>query len=246
MFELKEKQYFGPNGITANFLLRRNTADENTITATYTEDEYKFAGFRPQPGDWMIDGGGYVGSTAILYAQLFPLAKIITIEPLPENADLIRKNIERNHLQDRIILIEGALWSVSGQKVKIYYRDTSEVGKVHKFVGSGFKQYHETVAEDHAEVNTVSLNDIITRYHIHRIRVLKMDIEGAEYEAVKGLSLSDKLMIQTMVGEYHNIFPGLVGDPRTQLYEPLKNIFDDKSPGPEVKTWGAFLFERKT
>ncbi len=245
MFELIEKSFAGPNNLSANFIFRADTADENTINATYKEDEYKFQTMVPAAGDWMIDGGGYVGSTAILYAQLFPQAKIICVEPLPENVQLIKKNIERNGLSDRIILVPMAMWSVSGQLVKVYYRDTSTVGQVHRFVASAFKQYHETVAEENAQVLTVSLHNLIVEYDIGNIRFLKMDMEGAEYEALNTLFSEDLAKIQTMVGEYHNIFPNVVGDPRTLLFEPISSVFDDKSPGPEVKTWGAFLFERK-
>jgi FkbM family methyltransferase len=245
MFDLKEKGYNGPKGVSASFVFRTDTADENTIQATYTEDEYGFQNLPPSPSEGMIDAGGYVGSTAILYAQLYPQTKVICIEPLPENAELIRKNIERNGLKDRITLIEGALWGTSEGKTKIFYRDSSTVGKVHKFVGSAIKQYHETVSEDGVEAQNVSLVDVMVRLGVPRVRVLKMDIEGAEYETLRALPEEWQKGIQTIVGEYHNIFPGEVGDPRTKLYELLKNVFEDRSTSFETKTWGSFLFERR-
>ena len=246
MFDLKEKGYNGPKGLSASFLLRTDTADENTITATYTEDEYGFQNFPPGPGEGMIDAGGYVGSSAILYAQLYPQCPVVCVEPLPENIEIIKKNIERNGLKDRITLIEGALWGTSEGKTKIFYRDQSEVGKVHKFVGSAIKQYHETVSEDGFEAQNVSLIDCMVRLGVPRVRVLKMDVEGAEYEAFKGLTEEWQKGIQTIVGEYHNIFPGRVDDPRSQLFLPLKNIFEDRSISTELKTWGSFWFERRT
>ncbi len=245
MQNLAFKGFEGPGDLHAVFNYRPGTADENTILATYKEDEYKFATLPPAPGDWMIDAGGYVGSTAILYAQLYPACRVLCIEPLPENVEIIRKNIDSNHLFDRIVLLERALWSTSVGEVKIYYRDASMVGKVHRFVGSAVKQYHETVSDEYAKVPTISLMDCMRSMNMERVRVLKMDIEGSEYVAVRTLTEDYQKKIETIVGEYHNIFPGVIGDPRTQLYQPLKNVFDDKSPGPEVKTWGAFLFVRK-
>jgi len=246
MQNLIEKHWDGPNGIHANFVYRYNTADENTINATYKEDEYNFLRFPPGPMEGMIDAGGYVGSTAILYAQLYPQCKVMCIEPLPENQEIIQKNIERNGLSGQITLIPAALWGTSEGKTKIYYRDQSTVGKVHKFVGSAIKQYHETVSEDFFEAQNISLVDIMVRMGSPRIRLLKMDVEGAEYEAVGGLPEEWQKGIQTIVGEYHNIFPGRVDDPRTQFYQPLKNIFWDRSESTELKTWGSFLFERRT
>ena len=245
MQNLIQKEWDGPQGTHANFVFRPGTADENTINATFLEDEYHFVNFPPSEGEGMIDAGGYIGSTAILYAKLYPFCKVACIEPLPENLEIIRQNIDRNGLTNQIILIAGALWGTSEGKTKIYYRDASTVGKVHKFVGSAVKQYHETVSEDFAEAQNITLMDVMAMMNFQCVRLLKMDVEGAEYEAFKGLTEEYQKKIKTIVGEYHNIFPGRVDDPRTQLYQPLKNVFEDRSESSETKTWGSFLFERK-
>ena len=93
MYELKIVDFYGPKGVIAKFFVRADTADECTCQATYRSDEYKFVNYPPAPGQWYIDAGGYIGTTAILYAQLYPQAKIIVIEPMPENLEMIRKNI---------------------------------------------------------------------------------------------------------------------------------------------------------
>jgi len=244
MQNLITKGFDGPKGLKAVFSFRPGTADENTILATYKEDEYGFVNFQPQAGDAMIDAGGYVGSTAILYAQLFPEARIFCLEPLPENVEIIRKNIEANHLGERIILIERALWGNSTDKIKVHYRDSSTVGAVHRFVGSAFPDYHETVSTETAEVQTISLDDIIRDQYIRNVRLLKMDIEGSEFEVLRGLSEENLLKIQTMVGEYHNVKRNDGSFARHALYELCKYRFANHSKGPDTDTWGPFLFER--
>jgi FkbM family methyltransferase len=245
MQNLVTESFSGPKGLNAVFSFRPNTADRNTILATYKEDEYDFKSMVPLDGDAMIDAGGYVGSTAILYAQLYPMARIFCVEPLPENLEIIRKNISQNKLWDRITLVEKALWSVSQKVIPIYYRDQSDVGAVHKFVGSAFPSYHETVSKDFASVETISLPDLIHAYKLGNIRVLKIDTEGAEYETLAGAPLDYLKRIQTIVGEYHNINPGKETVPRTALYSLVAHNFDNVSKGEEVPTWGSFLFERK-
>jgi FkbM family methyltransferase len=245
MQNLISKGFDGPNGVHAVFFFRPGIADENTILATYKEDEYGFVGFKPSPGEAMIDAGGYVGSTAILYAQLYPEARIFCVEPLPENIEIIKKNIETNHLEDRITLIQKALWSVSGASIPIFYRDQSTVGAVHKFVGSAFPNYHETVSKDSASALSISLPEIMELFKIARVRLLKMDIEGAEYEALGGCPESYLRQIQTMVGEYHNIHPGIEGVPRSALYSLVTHFFTNESKGAELVTWGSFLFESR-
>jgi hypothetical protein len=101
------------------------------------------------------------------------------------------------------------------------------------------------VSEDGVEAQNIGLVDCMVRLGVPRVRVLKMDVEGSEYEVFRTLTEEWQRGIQTIVGEYHNIFPGEVGDPRTKLYEMVKNMFEDRSQSTETKTWGSFLFERR-
>ena len=245
MTDFAFKGFDGPRDLHAVFTFRPGTADENTILATYHEDEYHFVDFGPQDGDWMIDAGGYIGSTAILYAQLYPKAHVLTIEPLPENVLLLRKNIEANGLSARITVLDRALWSTSVGSTKVFYRDASTVGSVHRFIGSAFPNYHETVSKDGAEALNISLDHCIELYGMNRVRLLKMDVEGAEYPILEGVSPQMLGKIQTMTGEYHNTDPQNEKQPRTKLYTNIEPLFDDCSKEPEKPTWGAFLFQRK-
>ena len=246
MYDLKDESYQGPNGVSANFVFRKNTADECTCQATYRDDEYRFVNFPPKPGDWMIDGGGYIGTTAILYAQLYPQCKVITIEPLPENVALIRKNIDRNGLKDRVFLEDKGLFNMDGQKVEIYYRDDSPVGIAHKFIGASSRVYTESVDAKFFAADTISLAKIFEKYGILSVRILKMDMECSEYKALENVPENILRKIQTMVGEYHNPDKETIKNPRTKLYNLVKNVFDDVSQQEERQFIGAFLFERRT
>ena len=245
MQKLISKDFVGPKGVAAKFFFRQEIADECTIQATYKEDEYGFANLKPEPGDLMIDGGGYIGTTAILYAQLYPLARVICVEPMPENVEIIQKNIDTNKLNDRILLIQKALWGSSMKKVKVFYRDESKIGKAHKFIGSSYPDYHESVSKDYFEALTITIADIIKTGVSKQVRVLKLDVEGAEYEILANTIEEDQKKIQTIVGEYHNIRPEKITNPRSLLYNFVGDCFVDKSQGEEVKTWGSFLFERR-
>ena len=243
MFDLKEKTFEGPNGVVANFYYRADCADENTIQATFSEDEYGFASKCPIDDEFLIDLGGYVGSTAILWAKLYPKSKVIVVEPLPENIDMIKKNVLRNNLVGQVIVYQNAISNVNGATVKTFYRDDSEVGITHRFVGSGYPQYHETVSQNFSLAETINLDKIFACEQIQACRVLKMDIEGAEYDTLKGCSYLNLSRIETIVGEYHNITPKTEEKPRSLLFSMTQNLFNDCSSETERNTWGSFLFE---
>jgi FkbM family methyltransferase len=235
----------GPNKIHATFTYRKNTADRNTILATFSEDEYHFTKYPAGKGEFMFDVGGYLGSTAILYALLNPKAKVIVFEPIPENVELIRTNIAQNKLGSRIKLIGKALWGKSGQRVRIYYRDATEFGGVHRFVGTAFKNQQQADSQNYVDVETTALKDIVDQFDIKKIRLVKLDCEGAEYAILKGLPHHIFMKIQTMTGEFHNPEMGNGEHAREKLFLLTQGEFENQSTGADTDTIGSFLFERK-
>jgi FkbM family methyltransferase len=242
---LLEKDFVSKAGVAAHFFYRPANADECTIQATYRDDEYNLQNFKPNPGDLMIDAGGYIGTTAILYAQLYPEAKVVTLEPLPENVEILRKNIEANKLGDRITILPHALWGELGNKIKVYYRDDSKIGLAHKFVGSSFPKYHESVSKQFVEAEALTLDQVMRSMNFNNVRLLKMDIEGAEFNVLANTELGTLAKIQSMVGEYHDIEPENKENARLKLYLLVTGKFENRSPGEGKTPWGPFYFERR-
>src|SRR5690349_6287046 len=87
--------------------IRDGSNDYNTLNACMTEDEYHLADFHGS--GWAVDVGGYLGGVAISLALDNPELRVLVIEPVPDNIRLIRENIERNDLTERVTLIEGAV-----------------------------------------------------------------------------------------------------------------------------------------
>src|ERR671933_37792 len=58
----------------------------------------------------IVDGGANVGYSSIYFADRYPDARIIAVEPDPENCALFRKNCSA---YPNIELIQGALWTSS-------------------------------------------------------------------------------------------------------------------------------------
>ena len=66
----------------------------------------------------------------------------------------------------------------------------------------------EASVDDPIEVPAFSLSSITTKLDHNRIDLLKMDIEGAEYEVLDGLLASEIKPTQLLV-EFHHRFPGI-------------------------------------
>lgn len=148
--------------------LRLNTTDILVLfTVFYRQDYAMNPSTLPRV---IVDAGAYTGYTAIYFAEKFPTAKIIAIEPVPSNFELLKKNTS-NYPQ--IFPINKALW-YQNTRLQIHDQSTGHWGY--------------TVAENTAptsnlgEIDAITINDIMQEFKINQIDLLKVDIEGAEKE----------------------------------------------------------------
>lgn len=200
MYELKKEDFTSPNGLVRTFYYRDGTNDRNTIIACFSFDEYKL--LELYKGEQaFIDLGAHVGGVSLLASTLNPQPKIIAVEPLPENVELIKMNSLENGVD--LIIYPMAVHPKSGEKTRVYYG-----GGEHDFVGqenlSGSKEY--AAKRRFAEVDTISIEDIIQNNKIESC-IIKIDAEGIEENLFKNMTQETLNKIKVLVGEYHNSDP---------------------------------------
>ena len=116
-----------------------------------------------------VDGGGYVGDTATEVIKNYPdFKKIYLIEPIPENIRIAKR--ELGHLTN----IEFLTCGVSNKKATLTFNEEKSFSTLY---GNGSKS---------VEVDTI--DNIIKE----KIDYIKLDIEGAEQDAIEGAKESIK------------------------------------------------------
>lgn len=188
-----------PGGRPVTMTYRHETNDYNTLNASLNADEYALP--RGLSGV-AVDVGGYLGSVAIGLALDNPGLRVIVIEPVPDNGDLIERNIAQNGLTERVTLIRGAVGS-GGESVDVWYRYRGTMSaEHHAFVGNSSLAYdhggelqHETISYE-----AISLPDLIAAYG--PIAWMKVDTEGAEWAFLDTFAVKD---VHTIVGEAHAV-----------------------------------------
>ena len=113
----------------------------------------------------IVDGGANVGYASIYFANKYPDARIIAVEPDAENCALFRMNCSA---YPNIELIQGGIWSSSADLV---IEDSS--------VRSWSFRLMETSSENN-HIKGFTLADILQRSGKQHIDLLKLDIEGSE------------------------------------------------------------------
>jgi FkbM family methyltransferase len=162
----------------AGFPIRLHAHLLNVVT-TFVLQQYRYARggsvVEARPGDVVVDGGGCWGDTALYFAHLVGEAgSVVCFEFLPENLEILRSNLRLNpELESRVQLVPQALWDRSGESLS--------------FVSNG---PGTTVARSRdateATVSTRCIDDLVAERGLDRVDFIKLDIEGAELQALRG------------------------------------------------------------
>jgi len=128
-------------------------------------------------GDYVIDAGGCWGDTALYFAHKSgPSGKVYSFEFLEDNLRIFHRNLSLNEcLAKNIQIIQNPVWSKSGEDVAIAAN------------GPGTHISHGGASDKNLlKFKTLSIDDLVNSGSIEKADFIKMDIEGAELNALKG------------------------------------------------------------
>lgn len=162
-----------------------------------------------EPGMRVVDIGANIGYYTLLLARLVGEAgKVIAIEPVPDNANLLRINLEANGYQN-VLIYEAAAGAESGT-MKLYLSNKWEWAS---FV-------HRDLPDKHIDVPVHTLDTLLDAEG--RIDYIKMDIEGYETEAIKGML---GILRRYRPGMFVEIHPSYVEEEAmTQFLEDIQEL----------------------
>lgn len=146
-------------------------------------------------GDIIIDAGANEGILSLIYSQkATETGKVYAFEPDSKNIETFQKNLELNTGNHNICLQEKGLW-----------RDTDlieffEAGTV------GSSMFYEGDNSIKKMIEVTSIDDFVRSENLKGLNFVKMDIEGAEIEALAGAVKTIKLFRPNFaIASYHKI-----------------------------------------
>ena len=148
---------------------------------TYETDLQAAAGEFIQLGMTVYDVGANIGYISLVAARFAgDRGKVFSFEALPANIERLRENVRLNGLEEQVNIVHAAVIDQSGE-TEFFTHASGAMGKA---VGSAGRdsEYGETI-----HVRAVTLDDFIFTEENPAPDVIKMDIEGGEKLAVKGM-----------------------------------------------------------
>jgi len=160
-----------PRAIKGVVRLRTHSTDVQTFAQVIGDREYDV----PDLEDvrTIIDAGANIGLAALFFAERFPAARIIALEPEESNFDLLCRNVLG---RPNVTCLKKALWSESGTVTIV------DPGQGQWGFRTGNAANGKSAERVIGSVECVTVGDLMQTYGFERINLLKVDIEGAEKE----------------------------------------------------------------
>ncbi|QDU72483.1 FkbM family methyltransferase [Mucisphaera calidilacus] len=132
-------------------------------------------------GDVVVDGGANLGYFTLLMAsRVGDAGSVHAFEPDPVNRARLVAHLELNGLQDRVVVHPVALSDRSGTATLHRFAETDSA---HNHGMSSLFDAEEGATQTY-EVQTVRMDEVVKT----NVRLVKLDLEGAEPLAVAGMS----------------------------------------------------------
>lgn len=210
-----------PKGHSVNVHYRGDTSDWNTVSSIMApHDEYGLKDL--SLSGLALDIGSHIGAATLALAMDNPGLRVIAVEPVSENCDLIRRNVFVNNLAAYVRVIEGAAGKGGTTWVRFRFTGT-ENDEHHAFIGNVGLASPEAPHQV-AEVESFSLSSLLAG---EECAFMKIDCEGGEYDF-----LDDAVsLVQRIHGEWHPT-PGHGREGRDEIAALLDKTHEVTFSGP--------------
>lgn len=138
-----------------------------------------------EPGDVFVDVGANVGLYAISVSVTLSGNPVIGFEPVALNVETFRQNVALNALEERVLVVPKAL---SDRHEWVDIRTADPEGPANAVIVSDWVERADPRQRPIERVETVSFDEWARENPIEgRIGLVKIDVEGHEVRAIRGM-----------------------------------------------------------
>ncbi|QDQ09713.1 non-ribosomal peptide synthetase [Streptomyces spectabilis] len=228
--EALARTYELPNGMT---VFQQNRSETDFVyDEIFTHLEYLRNGITIEDGDTILDVGANIGLFTLFAGSRCPGARIHAFEPIPPVFDSLRRNVALHGLNAKVH--DCGLAAEAKEETFTFYRHNTVISssvttaeQAHDLVRS-YLRNQEELTDEGADAATAgddlvdavvdarldseqftcrlrTVSEIVAEESLDRIDLLKVDVENAEYEVLKGIHWRDWPKIRQLVVELHDV-----------------------------------------
>jgi FkbM family methyltransferase len=169
---------------------------KHMIEQVYNQDEYNIRKMDFEDGDVVIDIGANVGAVSLYIAKKYPNVKIFSFEAHPINYKNLIRNINYNNITN-----------IMAYNLAVSHTDNNLVNITLSPNNTGSSSIFKSSEKDNKflnfDVETISLDTIILKNDIKKIKFLKIDCEGSEFDILENYKQMNSVKIENMSVEIH-------------------------------------------
>jgi FkbM family methyltransferase len=140
-----------------------------------------------QPGDVIFDIGANHGYWAVsLGSAVGPSGQVITVEPNPELSSRLARTARLNRKKIRMVVVPKAVTDGSTDKIRFYVPTLNNSGTGSTVLHAYAAEHGYLDATRSIEVDCISMDRLVNELGVHRIDIVKVDIEFGEDAFVRG------------------------------------------------------------
>ena len=175
------KELENPGGPVRLFVdLADHVIGLNIIRGQYEAHEIELVRRLLKPGDTAVDIGAHIGFfTMQMAAAVGTSGRVHAFEPFAPNAELLERSVIENHFETRVAFRRAAVGAASGSATLTFPVETLNSGGAY-LLRDGTAPLRGNLT---ATVPLVALDDLDLR---RPVRFIKMDVEGAEPQVIRG------------------------------------------------------------
>lgn len=141
----------------------------------------------------ILDLGANVGMFTLYAARCAPQARIFAVEPFPSTFDRLASTVRDHNLGDRVTCLNYAVAASAGTLAML---DAGVPSQRRALIAKSSTRTGTPVAGK-------TLEALLDESNLHRVDLMKMDVEGSEYEILLSTSPKSLSRIRRIAMEYH-------------------------------------------
>ena len=181
-FQVSLKNYKFP------ITLRSGTSDNNVFNQVIYREEYNIK-YKLDP-KVIVDCGANIGLATVFYANKYPDATIIAIEPEAANFQLLKENTK--HYKN-VHCLQAGVWN-----------KPTHLEIIDNNYGSWGFMIEERNESTNNTIKATTIDEILKQFNLEEIDILKMDIEGSEREVFEKDTENWLPKVKVIVIELHD------------------------------------------